>query len=264
MATDATDPSAAARAVEMVPADSVVGLGTGRAATAFVRLLAARVRAGLNVRGVPTSGATADLARHLGIPLTTLDDIEHIDLTVDGADEVDPAGNLIKGYGGALVREKIVAASSRRLVILVTPEKLVPVLGSRGRLPVEVVPFGLAPCRRRLDVLGLTARPRMSDGRPFATDNGNHILDSEIAPLPTPPREQALLAIPGVVGRACSRLGAPILIRRRRGGIRRARSVTETAGRVRARWSRSGAGQALGSAGAVARRGVSPEPDEKM
>jgi ribose 5-phosphate isomerase A len=202
MTTDATDPSAAAaRAVEMVSADSVVGLGTGRAATAFVRLLAARVRAGLNVRGVPTSGATADLARHLGIPLTTLDDIGHIDVTVDGADEVDPAGNLIKGYGGALVREKIVAASSRRLVILVTPEKLVPVLGSRGRLPVEVVPFGLAPCRRRLDELGLTARPRTSDGRLFATDNGNHILDCEIAALPDPAAvEQALLAIPGVVG----------------------------------------------------------------
>jgi ribose 5-phosphate isomerase A len=202
MDTDATDTSAtAAHAVELVPADGVVGLGTGRAATAFVRSLAARVRAGLSIRGVPTSEATAELARGLGIPLATLDEVGHIDLTVDGADEVDPAGDLIKGYGGALVREKIVAACSRRVVILVTPEKLVPALGSRGVLPVEVVPFGLAPCRRKLAELGLAARPRVADGRLFVTDNGNHILDCEVAPLPdSAGLERALLSIPGVVG----------------------------------------------------------------
>src|SRR5688572_20942111 len=116
------------RAVEMVGADSVVGLGTGRAATAFIHTLGERVRGGLRVRGVPTSQASADLARQLGIPLATFDEVERIDVTVDGADEVDPAGDLIKGYGGALVREKVVAGFSRKLVILVGAEKLVPAL----------------------------------------------------------------------------------------------------------------------------------------
>jgi len=193
--------SIAERAVELIPASAVVGLGTGRAATAFVHALGQRVRAGFSVRGVPTSEATAALARQLGIPLASPDDVEWIDVTVDGADEVDPAGNLIKGYGGALVREKIVAASSRRVVILVGSEKLVPVLGSRGVLPVEVVPFGLALARRRLEKLGYPATPRMSDGRPFVTDNGNRILDCAVAALPEPARaDQHIVEIPGVVG----------------------------------------------------------------
>jgi ribose 5-phosphate isomerase A len=202
MAADAHDTLAVAgRAVELITPGAVLGLGTGRAATAFLRALGERVRAGLPIRGVPTSEATAALARELGIPLATLDDVERIDLTVDGADEVDPAGHLIKGYGGALVREKIVAACSRRVVILAGAEKLVPVLGSRGVLPVEVVPFGLAPCGRRLSELGFPARPRTKDGRLFVTDNGNHILDCAVSPLPDPAGvERTLLAIPGVVG----------------------------------------------------------------
>ena len=126
-------------AVKLVEHGWVVGLGSGHAASAFTSALAARVAAGLQVRGVPTSLATARLAEGLGIPLTTLDDVRAVDLTVDGADEVDPALNLIKGRGGALVREKIVAASSRRLIVLVGAEKLVSTLGSRGFLPVEVV-----------------------------------------------------------------------------------------------------------------------------
>ena len=193
--------SAAERALEFVTEHAVVGLGTGRAATAFLESLAARVRAGLSVRGIATSDATAARARRLGIPLTSFNEIEQIDLTVDGADEVDPACNLIKGYGGALVREKIVAASSRRIIILVGPEKLVGVLGSRGILPVEVVPFGIEPCRHRLGELGIRANPRMHDGRLFVTDNGNHILDCRVAPLSDPPGiERLLLALPGVVG----------------------------------------------------------------
>jgi ribose 5-phosphate isomerase A len=198
---DKTPAAAAERALELVPAGGVVGLGTGRAATSFVYALGRRVRDGLAVRGVPTSEATAELARGLGIPLATLDEVEQIDLTVDGADEVDPAGNLIKGYGGALVREKIVAANSRRVIILVSEEKLVPVLGSRGVLPVEVVPFGLAPCRRRLGELGFAPQPRTDEGRLFVTDNGNHILDCRTEPLRDPGGvEQLLLAIPGIVG----------------------------------------------------------------
>jgi ribose 5-phosphate isomerase A len=191
----------AARALEMVQDGAAVGLGSGRAATAFVKALGERVRAGLRVRGVPTSQATAELARQVGIPLVTLEDVEQLDLTVDGADEVDPQLNLIKGYGRALVREKVVAASSRRLVILVDTSKLVPVLGSRGKLPVEVVPFALPLCRRRLLKLGCQPVPYEADGRVFLTDNGNHILDCQVGPITDPmAMQQAIRAIPGVVG----------------------------------------------------------------
>ena len=139
------------RALELVPNGSRIGLGSGRAAQAFVKALGERVRSGsLRVHGVPTSEETASLARQEGIPLLTLAEAGILDLTVDGADEVDPNLDLIKGYGRALVREKIVAASSRRLVILVGEEKLVPQLGTRGKLPVEVTPFALPLCERRL------------------------------------------------------------------------------------------------------------------
>jgi ribose 5-phosphate isomerase A len=188
-------------AVEMIPDGGVIGLGTGHAATAFIHALGERVAAGLRVRGLPTSQASADLARQLGIPLVTFEEVDTLDVDVDGADEVDPHGNLIKGYGGALVREKIVAGAARRLVILVGPEKLVPVLGSRGTLPVEVVPFGLGPCRRHLTALGCVPQLRRHEDRPFVTDNGNYILDCRISPLERPGEwEQALRGIPGVVG----------------------------------------------------------------
>jgi ribose 5-phosphate isomerase A len=191
----------ATRALEFVRDDSIVGLGTGRAATAFLHALGARVRQGLRVRGVPTSEATAALARELGIPVIGLADAAVIDVTLDGADEVDPQLNLIKGYGGALVREKIVAAASREEVILVGNEKLVPVLGSRGVLPVEVVPFALAFCQRRLARLGCRPTLRSADSRPFVTDQGNYIFDCGIEPISAPQAfEDALRAIPGVVG----------------------------------------------------------------
>jgi ribose 5-phosphate isomerase A len=191
----------AERALDLVRDGDVVGLGTGRAATAFVHALAVRVQAGLRVRGVPTSQATAALATQLGIALTTLEEVMPLQLTVDGADEVDPRLDLIKGYGGAPVREKIVAAASRRLVILVGAEKLVPVLGTRGVLPVEIVPFGLAPCRHRLLELGYRSALRAAAGRPFVTDNGNYILDCTVSPISDPLEiERTLLAIPGVVG----------------------------------------------------------------
>jgi ribose 5-phosphate isomerase A len=199
--TDSATPAIAERALEMIADGSVVGLGTGRAATAFLHALGRRVQAGLRVRGVPTSQGTADLALQLGIPLTTLDEVEAIDVDVDGADEVDPHCDLIKGLGGALVREKIVAASSRKVVILAGAEKLVPVLGAHGVLPVEVVPFGLALCRRRLEALGCVPRLRQHDERPYITDNGNVILDCQVPVLARPAElDQAILAIPGVVG----------------------------------------------------------------
>jgi ribose 5-phosphate isomerase A len=193
--------SLAAAALEMIIEDSVVGLGTGRAATAFVQALGQQVRRGFRIRGVPTSLATARTATSLGIPLVGLDEIEAIDVTVDGADEVDPNMNLIKGLGGALVREKIVASASRRLIILVGAEKLVPVLGSRGVLPVEVVPFGLALCRMRLAELGFASTARQAGGALAVTDNGNNILDCNVPALTHPPAlERTLRDIPGVVG----------------------------------------------------------------
>jgi ribose 5-phosphate isomerase A len=141
------------RALELVPDGAIIGLGSGRAAWAFVALLGERIRSGsLRVRGVPTSEDTARIAEEHGVPLVSLCEAGELAMTVDGADEVDPALNLIKGYGRALLREKIVAASSRQLVILVGMEKLVPHLGARGRLPVEVVPFALSLCLRKLRV----------------------------------------------------------------------------------------------------------------
>jgi ribose 5-phosphate isomerase A len=188
-------------ALSYITDNAIVGLGSGRAATAFIKALGDKVRVGLTIQAVPTSQKTADLASQLGIPLVSLDAIDAIDVTVDGADEVDPQLNLIKGLGGALVREKIVAASAKRLVILVGQEKLVKRLGDHGILPVEVVPFGLALCRRKLAELDCTPVLRVKDGQRFITDNGNVILDCKINPIKDPvDLERRILAIPGVVG----------------------------------------------------------------
>jgi ribose 5-phosphate isomerase A len=189
----------AARALEFVRDGTIVGLGTGRAATAFLRALADRVRQGLSIRGVPTSEETARLARELGITLAGLDE-GFIEVTVDGADEVDPQLNLIKGYGGALVRERIVAAASRKQVILVDSSKLVPMLGTRGRLPIEVIPFALPLCVRRLKELGYPPTLRQVGGKPFISDNENTILDCAIGPLEAPAGlHSEIRKIPGVV-----------------------------------------------------------------
>ena len=191
------------KALDYVADGMTVGLGSGKAAERFIRALAA---SGRHVRCVPTSQATADLAAGLGLHLVTLDDVSHLDLTVDGADEVDPQLNLIKGYGRALVREKIVAAASRHRVILIGPdgaaEKLVPVLGTRGKLPVEVVRFGLAVVRGKLEEMGIPATPvRRDDGELFFSDNGNVILTCRVGPIADPADlERRITAIPGVVG----------------------------------------------------------------
>ncbi len=188
-------------AMEYIVEGSIVGLGTGRAASRFIQELGERVQGGLRVRGVPTSDRSAELARQWGIPLTSLDEVDHIDVDVDGADEVDLAGNLIKGYGGALVREKIVASASRKLIVLVGEEKLVPILGSRGRLPVEVLAFGMAWCQRRLKDWGFPAAPRLHGGQLELSDNGNPILDCLVPPLEDPASLEAqLVSLPGVVG----------------------------------------------------------------
>lgn len=193
--------TAAEAALEFVEPGQILGLGTGRAAADFIRALGERVKNGLKVSGVPTSKASAELARSLGIPLVNLDDIQSIDVAFDGSDEVDPKLDLIKGRGGALVREKIVAAASKKFVVLVGEEKVVGTLGERGALPVEVVPFALGFCRRKLEALGCKPEARKTpEGALYITDNGNPILDCHIAALSDPAGlERAILAFPGVV-----------------------------------------------------------------
>jgi ribose 5-phosphate isomerase A len=184
----------AAGALELTRDAAVIGLGTGRAASAFVQALGLEARAGRAVRGVPSSEAIARLARAAGIRLVGLDE-GPLDVTVDGADEVDPDLNLIKGYGGALVRERIVAAAARRQLILIDATKLVPVLGSRGRLPVEVL-----LCCRRLRELGCEPEVRTLEGRPFVSDNGNAVVDCAVAPITDAPAlDRRLRAVPGVL-----------------------------------------------------------------
>ncbi len=191
----------AAKAVELIGPNMVVGLGTGKAATAFIEALGAKVQAGLRIRGLPTSEVSAALATKLGIPLVTFDDVDYLDVCVDGADEIDPNGDLIKGYGGALVREKIVAAYARKFVVLAGAEKVVKVLGARGKLPVEVVSFALTPCRKQLERMGFPSQPRMKDGQIIVTDNGNYILDCVTTAITAPAEtDTKMLAISGVVG----------------------------------------------------------------
>ena len=197
---------AAARALEFVRDGMKLGLGTGSTAKHFVELLGARVRAGLDVIGVPTSEATRADAIRCGIPLTTLDEIDRLDLTVDGADEIDPDLNLIKGGGGALLREKIVAAASDRMIVIADDSKWVEALG-RFPLPIEVIPFGLAATQRAIGrafaesgVSGPMVVRKGQDGHVFVTDGGHWIVDAHLGCISGAPHLAGLLnAIPGVV-----------------------------------------------------------------
>jgi ribose 5-phosphate isomerase A len=190
-------------AAELVEAGMVVGLGTGSTAAWFVKALAARGLAG--IRGVPTSEATAELARSLGIALLTLDEAKSIDLTVDGADEIGPGLSLIKGGGAALLREKLVWEASKRSVVIADAAKVVPVLG-KFALPIEVVAFGHPHTQARIcDALaecdiGIAPRLRMKDGQPVRTDGGNLIYDASCGAIPEPSMlANALKAVTGVV-----------------------------------------------------------------
>lgn len=187
------------RAMEFVRPGTIVGLGSGRASEAFVQVLGRRVKQGLSVTCVSTSEGVTRLATSVGLKVVELSDAE-IDVTIDGADEIDPDLNALKGFGGALVRERIVAAASRRQILLVRSDKLVPALGQRSRLPVEVVPFAVPFCSRKLRELGFPPEVRQQDGRTFVTDNGNITLDCAITPLRDPrATAQAIRSIPGVV-----------------------------------------------------------------
>jgi ribose 5-phosphate isomerase A len=196
---------AARRALDFVEDGMRLGIGTGSTAEEFVRLLAVRVGEGLRVTGVPTSERTAELCRHLAVPLATLDDMPELDLTIDGADEVGPRLSLIKGGGGALLREKIVAAASGRMIVIADRSKLVDALGTFP-LPIEVNRFGLEATRiaigKSAQALGLTGDPRlrMTAGEPFVTDGGHLILDASFGLIrDTEALSNALHAIPGVV-----------------------------------------------------------------
>ncbi len=179
----------------------VIGLGTGRAAAGFVRELGARVRSGLQIRGIPTSQATERLAKSLGIPLVGFEEVAGVDLAVDGADEVDPDLNLIKGHGGALVRERVVAAAASRFVVLVGPEKLSHRLGAQRSVPVEAIPFAAPQVRRALERMGAEARIRTeSDESPFVTDNGNLLVNASFGEISDPAALHAKIReIPGVL-----------------------------------------------------------------
>jgi ribose 5-phosphate isomerase A len=197
---------AAAAALAEVQAGMRLGIGTGSTAEAFIHLLAVRVRdEGLRVVGVPTSERTAALCRDLGVPLTTLDELPELDLTIDGADEIDGALRLVKGGGGALLREKIVAASSARMIVIADGSKTVEALGAFP-LPIEINPFGAVATRLQIEKaasrLGLNGplALRMRDDRPFVTDGGHHILDASFGRIPDPEALSASLhAVPGVV-----------------------------------------------------------------
>ena len=206
MDADSMKREAAQRALQFVEDGMIVGLGTGSTAAQFIDLLGEKVSDGLNITGVATSAATERQARAAGITLTTLDEEPEIDLTVDGADEIDQNLRLIKGGGGALLREKIVASASEMVVIIADQSKLVERLGAFP-LPVEVVPFGykvsLAMIEDIADELGLegTVRQRLGeDGKPFVSDGGNFILDCSFGVLDDPEVLAELLPFtPGVV-----------------------------------------------------------------
>ena len=189
---------AARKSLAFVEPGMIVGLGSGTTAAEMVRLLGERVRAGLAVRGVASSLETEALAREVGIPLVAVGDVDALDVTIDGADEVDAKGRMIKGRGGALLREKILASCSQRLVIIVDPRKQVATLGA-APVPVEVTPFGVAFVSRVL--VGLGGKPalrRGAGGAPYVTDGGNQILDCAFGPIADP---DALAArLDGIVG----------------------------------------------------------------
>ena len=191
---------AAEYAVGLVKDGQVLGLGTGSTANYAIEALALRVQEGLKIKGVATSKATAALAQDLAIPLVELNETRTIDLTIDGADEVDPHFTMIKGGGGALTREKLVAIASNRRVILVDESKLVDVLGKARPLPVEVLSFCWVMTSRRLFELGCTPQIRLATGKPFLTDNGNYIIDCAFSSIANPTElEKAIKLLPGVI-----------------------------------------------------------------
>lgn len=200
MANDLEKQAAARASLRFIQEGQVVGLGTGSTAAFFIQFLGERVKAGLKIRGIPTSVNAQQLAEKWGVPLTSLEEVEQIDVDVDGADEFDPQLNLIKGGGGALLREKIVASASRKFVVVSDASKQVPVLG-RFPLPVEIIPFAQSLLTRKIAAIGATVSVRKApDGTPYRTDEGHRILDCAFGQIPDPAALAKTLAnMPGVV-----------------------------------------------------------------
>lgn len=200
MANDQEKEAAARASLRFVKDGDIVGLGTGSTAVYLVRFLGERVQAGLKIRGIPTSVRTAELATSLGIPLTTLDEVQEIDVAIDGADEIGPGLQLIKGGGGALLREKIVASASRNFVVIADSSKQVATLG-KFPVPVEVIKFAEALVAKKIAALGAAVTVRKdSSGKVFVTDEGNHILDCRFGKIADPPAlARQLETTPGVV-----------------------------------------------------------------
>jgi ribose 5-phosphate isomerase A len=200
MANDQEKEAAARASLQFVKDGQVVGLGSGSTATYFIKLLGEQVKNGLRIQGIPTSEKSRDLALSLGIPLTTLNECQEIAVTVDGADEVDPRLRLIKGGGGALLREKIVASATKQMVVVADASKQVAKLG-KFPLPVEVIKFAEALVAKRIASLGADVRLRKGpDGQPYRTDENNYILDCHFGQIEDADRlARQLSAMPGVV-----------------------------------------------------------------
>src|SRR5580658_4657068 len=200
MANDQEKEAAARASLKFIKDGQVVGIGTGSTAAYFIEALGEKVKNGLRIRGISSSVRSRDQAASLGIPMTTLDECPEIDVTVDGADEVDPQLRLIKGGGGALLREKIVASATKQFVIVVDATKRVAVLG-KFPLPVEVIEFARAVVVRKIEALGAKVTLRQkADAKPFLTDENNHILDCRFGQIPDADKlAQQLSDMPGVV-----------------------------------------------------------------
>ena len=199
MAHDLEKEAAARASMRFVSDGCIVGLGSGSTAAYVTQLLGERVRTGLKILAIPTSNHTRELAASLGIPLTTFDEVQEIDVTIDGADEFDQGLSLIKGGGGALLHEKIVAWASRQLVIVTDSSKRVPTLGSFP-VPIEVIAFAEPLVKKRVAALGASVKLRESNGGPFVTDEGHHILDCSFGRIPDPGAlARTLSDMPGIV-----------------------------------------------------------------
>jgi ribose 5-phosphate isomerase A len=193
--------NAAEKAVDYVDDGMIVGLGTGSTVKYALNKLAKRIKKEkIKIVGIPTSSNTSKIAKELNIPLSTLDECEIIDLTIDGADEIDENLNLIKGGGGALTREKIIAANSKKVIIVADETKITKKIGISSSLPVEILPFGYTATIRKIEELGCTTKLRQVIDNPYITDNGNYIVDCDFDGIDEPEELDAMLNnIPGVV-----------------------------------------------------------------